>query len=619
MGPLLANGLNQLFLLKKEEEKLNALTLVIASACILIIAYRLYGSFLATKVLVARRDAVTPAVRLNDGKDYVPTNKWVVFGHHFAAIAGAGPLVGPVLAAQFGYLPSALWILIGAVLGGAVHDMVVLFASIRHDGKSLSEIAKDEVGPLTGVATGIAVLFIVIIAMSGLAIVVVNALFNNPWGVFTIAMTIPIAIFIGIYMKYLRPGKVGEASAIGVLLVILAVLAGPYVKNSAFAGWFTYSAQTIKIMLPLYGFAAAALPVWLLLAPRDYLSSYMKIGTILALAFGIIVVHPQIQMPAVTEFVKGGGPIIPGKVFPFLFITIACGAISGFHALVGSGTTPKLLQNEEDIKLVGYGGMLVEAFVAIMALIAATALHPGDYFAINTTPEVFAKLNMQVVDLPVLSKLVGEDVAGRPGGAVSLAVGMASIFASIPGLKGLMAYWYQFAIMFEALFILTTIDAGTRVARYIAQDFLAPLIKPLKNNNSIPVTVVMSALVSFAWGYLLYGGDIKTIWPVFGVSNQLLAMLALAIGTTLILKKSAKRIYALTTFLPMCFMVTSTMSAGYLSLMNNYLPKGLWVPAVLIIIMMALAVIIIADSLTKWLGILKNPQTPIGQRWDQVA
>ncbi len=598
---------------------MNALTLVIASACILIIAYRLYGSFLATKVLVARRDAVTPAVRLNDGKDYVPTNKWVVFGHHFAAIAGAGPLVGPVLAAQFGYLPSALWILIGAVLGGAVHDMVVLFASIRHDGKSLSEIAKDEVGPLTGVATGIAVLFIVIIAMSGLAIVVVNALFNNPWGVFTIAMTIPIAIFIGIYMKYLRPGKVGEASAIGVLLVILAVLAGPYVKNSAFAGWFTYSAQTIKIMLPLYGFAAAALPVWLLLAPRDYLSSYMKIGTILALAFGIIVVHPQIQMPAVTEFVKGGGPIIPGKVFPFLFITIACGAISGFHALVGSGTTPKLLQNEEDIKLVGYGGMLVEAFVAIMALIAATALHPGDYFAINTTPEVFAKLNMQVVDLPVLSKLVGEDVAGRPGGAVSLAVGMASIFASIPGLKGLMAYWYQFAIMFEALFILTTIDAGTRVARYIAQDFLAPLIKPLKNNNSIPVTVVMSALVSFAWGYLLYGGDIKTIWPVFGVSNQLLAMLALAIGTTLILKKSAKRIYALTTFLPMCFMVTSTMSAGYLSLMNNYLPKGLWVPAVLIIIMMALAVIIIADSLTKWLGILKNPQTPIGQRWDQVA
>lgn len=598
---------------------MNALTLVIASACILIIAYRLYGSFLATKVLVARRDAVTPAVRLNDGKDYVPTNKWVVFGHHFAAIAGAGPLVGPVLAAQFGYLPSALWILIGAVLGGAVHDMVVLFASIRHDGKSLSEIAKDEVGPLTGVATGIAVLFIVIIAMSGLAIVVVNALFNNPWGVFTIAMTIPIAIFIGIYMKYLRPGKVGEASAIGVLLVILAVLAGPYVKNSAFAGWFTYSAQTIKIMLPLYGFAAAALPVWLLLAPRDYLSSYMKIGTILALAFGIIVVHPQIQMPAVTEFVKGGGPIIPGKVFPFLFITIACGAISGFHALVGSGTTPKLLQNEEDIKLVGYGGMLVEAFVAIMALIAATALHPGDYFAINTTPEVFAKLNMQVVDLPVLSKMVGEDVAGRPGGAVSLAVGMASIFASIPGLKGLMAYWYQFAIMFEALFILTTIDAGTRVARYIAQDFLAPLIKPLKNNNSIPVTVVMSALVSFAWGYLLYGGDIKTIWPVFGVSNQLLAMLALAIGTTLILKKSAKRIYALTTFLPMCFMVTSTMSAGYLSLMNNYLPKGLWVPAVLIIIMMALAVIIIADSLTKWLGILKNPQTPIGQRWDQVA
>lgn len=592
---------------------MNALTLVIAAACILVIGYRLYGSFMAAKVLAFRPDAATPAVRLNDGKDYVPTNKWIVFGHHFAAIAGAGPLIGPVLAAQFGYLPSALWILIGAVLGGAVHDIVVLFASVRHDGKTLSEIAKSEVGPLTGVATGIAILFIIIITMSGLAIVVVNALFANPWGVFTIAMTIPIAVFIGLYLKYIRPGRIGEASALGVLLIILAVMAGPYVKNSAFAGWFTFSAQTLKVMLPVYGFAAAALPVWLLLAPRDYLSSYMKIGTILALAIGIIFVHPQIQMPAVTQFVKGGGPIIPGKVFPFLFITIACGAISGFHALISSGTTPKMLQNEEDIKLVGYGGMLVEAFVAIMALIAATTLHPGDYFAINTTPEVFAKLNMQVVDLPVLSQLVGEDVAGRPGGAVSLAVGMASIFASIPGLKGLMAYWYQFAIMFEALFILTTIDAGTRVARYIAQDFLALAIKPLKNSNSVAVSVGLSALVSFAWGYLLYGGDIKTIWPVFGVSNQLLAMLALAIGTTMILKKSARRVYALTTLIPMSFMLVSTMSAGYLSIVNNYLPKGLYVNAVLVTIMMSLAVIIILDSVNKWMGILKSAPSSAGQ------
>jgi len=585
---------------------MSALNLVIAAACILVIAYRLYGSFMAAKVLAFDETRITPAVRLNDGQDYVPTNKWVAFGHHFAAIAGAGPLVGPVLAAQFGYLPGTLWILIGSVIGGAVHDMVVLFASIRHDGKSLSDIARKEVGPVTGFLTGIAILFIILITMAGLGIVVVHALNKNPWGVFTIGATIPIAMLVGVYMHKLRPGKIGEASLLGVTLVMLAVIAGPWVKQSGLAPYLTLETETLKVLLPLYGFFAAALPVWFLLAPRDYLSSYMKIGTILALALGIIIVNPVLKMPAMTEFVNGGGPIIGGKVWPFLFITIACGAISGFHAMISSGTTPKLVASEKDILLVGFGGMLAEAFVALMALIAATSLQPGDYFAINLLPDAFAKLNMQVVDLPMLSKLVGEEIAGRPGGAVSLAVGMANIFSSIPGLKGLMSYWYQFAIMFEALFILTTIDAGTRVARYILQDFIGSIYKPVKNNKSMPLSVFLSAVVSGAWGYLLLGGDIQTIWPVFGVSNQLLAALALAIGTTMILRKSAKMGYALTTLIPMVFLIITAVTAGVTNLFKVYLPKGQYTPAFLVAFMMVLAVTITGDSVLKWAGIIKE-------------
>lgn len=580
---------------------MNALTLIIASALILVLAYRFYGAFISAKVLALDSSVITPAVRMEDGQDYVPTNKWVVFGHHFAAIAGAGPLVGPVLAAQFGYLPGALWILIGAVLGGAVHDAVVLFASIRHDGKSLSEIAKEEIGPVTGFITGIAILFIITITMAGLAMVIVNALYQNAWGVFTISMTIPIAIFVGIYMHKLRPGKLGEASVIGVGLIFLAVALGPVIKNSPIAYLFFYDVKTLEIILPVYGFVAAALPVWLLLAPRDYLSSYMKIGTIAALALGIVFVHPQLQMPAITQFIHGGGPIINGKVWPFLFITIACGAVSGFHALIASGTTSKMLKDEGEIRLVGYGGMIMEAFVAMMALIAATVLAPGDYFAINTAPAVFANLGMQVKDLPILSQMVGENVAGRPGGAVSLAVGMAHIFSSIPGMKGLMAYWYQFAIMFEALFILTTIDAGTRVARYIAQDFLGLMYKPLKNSKSIVLSIVLSALVSFAWGYLLYGGDIATIWPIFGVSNQLLATLALAIGSNMILRRTKKLSYMMTTFIPMLFMGVTSSTAGYLTIVNNYIPKHQTLPAVLAALMIILAAIIVIDSIRKLL------------------
>ncbi|WP_003540357.1 carbon starvation CstA family protein [Desulfotomaculum nigrificans] len=582
---------------------MNGLTLVIGAALFLILAYRFYGAFMAAKVLTLDASRVTPAIRLEDGRDYVPTNKWIVFGHHFAAIAGAGPLIGPVLAAQFGYLPGTLWILIGAVLAGAVHDMVVLFASVRYDGMSLAEIAKKELGTLSGFLTSIAILFILIITMAGLALAVVNALFGSPWGTFTVGVTIPIALFIGVYLRWLRPGKIGEATVIGVTLVLLGVIAGPYIQHSALAPYLTFTKEQLAVILAVYGFTAAALPVWLLLAPRDYLSTYMKIGVILALAVGIIIVNPTMQMPAITKFVNGGGPIIPGKVWPFMFITIACGAMSGFHALISTGTTPKMITNERDIKIVGFGGMLTEAFVALMALIAAAGLFPGDYFAINTAPEVFQKLGMQVKDIAILSQMVGENVAGRPGGAVSLAVGMAHIFSSVPGLKHLMSYWYHFIIMFEALFILTTIDAGTRVGRYILQEMGGAVYKPLKNHNWWPGIIACSVLISLAWGYLVYGGNISTIWPLFGVANQLLGTMALAIGTTMIIRNGKAR-YAWTTVVPMTFLAVTTLAAGYLNIFTNYLPKGNTLLATLSAIMMVLVVVVIVDSVRNWIKLL---------------
>ena len=578
---------------------MNAIYLVIIAALVLTLAYRYYGAFMAAKVLTLDATRITPAVRHNDGRDYVPTNKWVTFGHHFAAIAGAGPLVGPVLAAQFGYLPGTIWLLIGAVFAGAVHDMVILFASVRHDGLSVAEIAKKEIGKASGLATSIAVLFILVITMAGLAIAVVNALYDSPWGTFTVAVTIPIAIFVGIYLRYLRPGQIGEASAIGVSLVLLGVFVGPMVQHSWLAPYFTFSRGQLAVLLAAYGFVAAALPVWLLLAPRDYLSTYMKIGTILALALGIIIVRPEIQMPALTQFVNGGGPIIPGPVWPYMFITIACGAISGFHSLIATGTTPKMLTSEAEIRAVGFGGMLVESFVALMALIAATSLVPADYFAINTVPAVFAKLNMQIQDLPMLSQMVGEDVAGRPGGAVSLAVGMAHIFSKIPGLESMLAFWYHFAIMFEALFILTTIDAGTRVGRYLLQELGGMVYKPLKDTQWIPGIVLTSGGMSFAWGYLVYGGSIATIWPLFGVANQLLASMSLAIGTTVLLRMGKAR-YAWTTVIPMCFLALTTVVAGYLNITTNYLPKGNYLLAGASAVMMVLVVFVIADAVRVW-------------------
>ena len=587
---------------------MNGLYLVIIAALVLILCYRYYGAFIAAKVLALDPNRATPAVVHEDGHDYVPTNKWVTFGHHFAAIAGAGPLVGPVLAAQFGYLPGTVWLLIGACIGGAVHDMVILFASVRHDGLSIAEIAKEEIGKSSGLAAAIAVIFILVITMAGMAIAVANALFNSPWGAFTVGATIPIALFIGIYMRYLRPGHIGEASFIGVLMIIAAVFGGAWIQESSWAPYFTLSRMQLDIILPLYGFIAAALPVWLLLAPRDYLSTYMKIGTIGALALGIIIVQPHIQMPAITQFISGGGPVVPGPVWPFVCITIACGAISGFHTVIATGTTPKMISNESEILPIGFGAMLAESFVGIMALIAATSLVPADYFAINSAPAVFAKLGMNIEELPVLSQMVGENVAGRPGGAVSLAVGMAHIFSQIPGLSSLMSFLYHFAIMFEALFILTIIDAGTRVGRYLLQEVGGLVYKPLGDTNWTPGVVFTSALISFLWGYLVFGGSIASIWPLFGLSNQLLASLTLTIGTTVLLRMDKAK-YAWITLIPLCFMIVTALTAGFYNIFEFYLPKGQLLLAGASAVMMGLITFIIIDALKAWLKMRKSHKT----------
>ncbi|MGB9803866.1 carbon starvation CstA family protein [Desulfofundulus sp.] len=587
---------------------MRGLTLIITAALVFMLAYRFYGAFLAAKVLALDPGRRTPAQTHNDGRDYVPTNRWVLFGHHFAAIAGAGPLIGPVLAAQFGYLPGTLWILIGAVVAGAVHDMVILFASVRHDGQSLAEIARREVGNFSYWLASVAILFLLIIVLAGASVSVVNALFQSPWGTFTVGATIPIALFIGIYLKWLRPGRIGEATVIGVILIITGVVLGPVIQHSAIAPLLTFNKQQLSLMIAAYGFLAAVLPVWLLLVPRDYLSTYMKVGTMLLLAIGVIVVNPVLQMPAVTKFVAGGGPVIPGKVWPFMFITIACGALSGFHALVSSGTTPKMIRSEADILPIGYGAMLTEGFVALMALIAATVLPAADYFAINSPPEVFARLGMHVKDLPVLSQLVSENLAGRPGGAVSLAVGMADIFSKIGGLRHLMGYWYHFAIMFEALFILTLIDAGTRVGRYLMQEIGGAVYKPLKDHNWWPGIILTSGIFTLAWGYLLYGGSISTIWPLFGVNNQLLGSMALAIGTTMLIRMGKTR-YAWTTFIPLVFLTATTITAGYQNITANYLPKHNYLLAAISVIMLVMVIMIIADSVRVWVQLFSGSKT----------
>ncbi|MGE7879442.1 carbon starvation protein CstA [Peribacillus muralis] len=592
---------------------MNAVSIVIGSICILMIAYRLYGTFIARKVLKLDDSKPTPAHALEDGKDYVPTNKWVAFGHHFAAIAAAGPLVGPILAAQFGYLPSLLWLLIGAVIGGAVHDAVVLFASMRKEGKSLSEVAKEELGPVAGFCTGLAMLFIITITMAGLSMVVLHALENNPWGTFAVGITIPIAMGVGLYHK--KTGNLKGATIVGFTLIMAGILLGPNIQGTALGELLTLEASTLALILPIYAFFAAALPVWLLLAPRDYLSTFMKIGVFAALIIGVFVVNPDIQFPAFTEFVNGGGPIVAGPVWPFISITIACGAISGFHAFVGSGTTPKMLNRWSDIKSVGFGAMLVECVVAIMALIAAVSLQPGDYFAINSSPEVFQTLGMEKVHLDELSEEIGMNLEGRTGGAVTLAVGMTYIFTEIPFFEKLASFFFQFVIMFEAVFILTAIDSGTRVARYLIQDFFGEFYKPLKRVDWLPGNIFASALACFIWGYLLYSGDIGSIWALFGVSNQLMASIGLIIGATVVLKIADKRWYMWTCLVPLAYLYVTVNVAGYWMVKNVYFnpdAAGFSIlNGVLSITMLCLGLIILITALKKWRELWKIPQAEL--------
>jgi carbon starvation protein len=550
---------------------MNAVPLVVGALLVIVLAYRYYSAFLAAKVLALDNRRPTPSETMRDGQNYHPTNKWVLFGHHFAAISGAGPLIGPVLAAQYGYAPGFLWMLLGAVIAGGVHDFTILVASVRRKGRSLAEIARNEVSPLAGAVASIAILIIIVVALAGLGLAVVNALRESAWGTFTIAMTIPIALFVGFWMHRFRPGRIAEASVIGVVGVFAAVIFGNVVAHSSLAGTFTLSREGIILAIAAYGFIASVLPVWMLLTPRDYLSSYLKIGTIALLVIGVFAVRPTLRMPAVTSYVHGGGPIIPGRLFPFLFITIACGAISGFHALVSSGTTPKMVIKESDTRFIGYGAMLMECVVSIIALVAACSLFPGDYFAINLSPDKYAQLGFAPVNIAALSGQVGENVVGRPGGAVSLAVGFAQIFSGLPGMKALMSYWYHFAIMFEALFILTTIDAGTRIARFLVQEFSGRIYKPMEKTNWMPGALISTALVVFAWAYFIWTGNISTIWPMFGTANQLLAGVALAVATAAIINAGKVR-YVWVSLGPLAFVSVTTLYAGWRNIVDSFWP-----------------------------------------------
>ena len=608
-----------------------ALYLVVVAALVALLGYRFYGAFLAARVATLDDLRATPAHTRGDGRDFVPTHPLVLFGHHFAAIAGAGPLIGPVLAAQFGYLPGFLWLLVGSVLAGGVHDLVILTASVRSGGRSLANIAREQVSTVTGGATAIAIVFVMTVALAAMALVVVNSLKQSAWGVFSILCTIPIAIGMGLWSHKIRPGAIRSTTAVGVVLLIAAVAAGAWIPHSPLRGWFVYDDRTIALALMGYGFLAAVLPVWLLLAPRDYLSSFMKIGAIGLLAVGVIVVNPRLHMPALTPFIHGGGPVIPGPVFPFVFITIACGAISGFHSLIASGTTPKMIDRERHILPIAYGAMVVEGFVGVIALIAACALEPGDYFAINTPPAVFAHLGMAVRHLPALEAQVGETLAGRPGGAVSLAVGMAQIFSAVPFLRGLMSFWYHFAIMFEAMFVLTLIDAGTRVTRYMLQEVGGMAVPALRRWSGPAPALAFSALAVAGWGYFVWTGTVSTIWPLLGVSNQLLAAFALAIGTSWLVNHGRGR-YAWVTLGPLAFMCVNTLTAGWMNLSYNYLrpqlqagAPSLWsaflaapTPArmqcVVTLVIMSLLVIVVADSLRHWLRALGRSRPAPGHQ-----
>jgi len=638
-------------------ETINAAWLLTAAICSYAVAYRFHSKLIASKIFALDASRATPAVRLDDGHDFVPTNRWIVFGHHFAAIAGPGPLVGPTLAAQFGFLPGVIWIIVGVALGGAVQDFVILASSVRRNGKSLGQMAREEIGPVAGVTALVSVLGIMIVLLAVLALVVVNALKSSPWGTVTIGLTIPIAMLMGIYLRWIRPGRVLEASAMGIVLIIAALYVGRWVSDQpTLAPMFTLSGGALAVSIMIYSFAASVAPVWLLLAPRDYLSAFVKIAVVLALAVGIIVSLPPLQMPALTQFTDGSGPVFAGKVFPFAFITIACGAISGFHALVASGTTPKMLANEADARMVGYGSMLMESFVAVMALIAACALTPGVYFAINAPASAIGAtaasaaeavrnwgFTLDPAEMQRLAQQVGESsLLSRTGGAPSLALGMAHLFSNVLGGGAAMAIWYHFAIMFEALFILTTLDAGTRVGRFMLQDLGRHVWAPFGRVSWYPAVLMSSALIVAMWGHFLYQGvidplgGINSLWPLFGISNQLLATVALCVGTTIIIKMGKSR-YAWVTMLPLVWLTLVTMSAGWEKLFSpdvrlgflshahlierqiaaNALPAAIktitdarrvifndYLDAGVAAFFMISVVVILADSVREWVAVL---------------
>ena len=592
-----------------------ALYVIVPALVVLWLAYRYYSAFIAAKVWALDDTRATPAHTKYDGANFYPTTRWVLFGHHFAAIAGAGPLVGPVLAAQFGFAPGLLWLVGGVCLAGAVQDSFWLWASTRRGGRSLADIARSEVSPAAGLTAAVAILFIMVIAMAGLGIIVVNALAESAWGTFTIFVTIPLAFFMGFYMFQWRKGHITEATIIGIIVMFLAVVFGKNVAESTMGSVFVLSKHQLTIAMGAYTIAASILPVWMLLTPRAYLSTFMKIGTIAFLVLGVIVLNPQLHAPAFSQYIGGGGPIIPGPLFPFLFITIACGSISGFHAVVSTGTTSKMIDRESDIRPIGYGAMLVEGVVGIVAIITATALYPGDYFAINAPPAVFAKLGLSIVNLPELQRQIGENVIGRTGGAVSLAVGMAQIFSGLPGMKGLMAYWYHFAIMFEAVFILTTIDSGTRIARFLLQEFGGRALPSYARASSLTASFSATLLIVLGWSYFIWTGSISTIWPMFGVANQLLGVVALAVATTLVINIGRAR-YWWVTGVPCGLITITTLVAGWMNITDNFWPltsapdptvhvQG-YVNTTCTAIMMFCAVVILAETARKSLRVVSG-------------
>jgi carbon starvation protein len=592
----------------------NSVLIIIIALCMFALGYRYYGVFIATRVLELDKKRKTPAITMYDDHDYHPTNKYVLFGHHFAAIAGAGPLIGPVLAAQFGYLPGLLWILVGTVVAGAVHDMVVLFASVMSKGRSLSMIADDLLGRRASIIASLSILFILMFTLAGFSLSVVKALYMSPDSTLIVLATIPIALLMGVYLNRIRPENIIGATAIGIFLLFFIILVSPYiVAIPFFSSLFSLEGTSLMILIPVYGFCAASLPVWLLLCPRDYLSAFLKIGMIIVLALGILIVHPDLQMPPVTEYFNGGGPIIPGAAIPYLFITIACGALSGFHSTIGTGTTPKMVSGENDILFIGYGAMLTEGFVAVIALIAACALAPADYFAINVAPEIYPTLGMIPVQLPELEQILGENLTGRIGGGVSLAVGMTSIFLKIPYISGLMQYWYYFAIMIEAVFVLTAIDTGTRVGRYLIQELIGRIIPKFAEKKWVPGIVISSFIFTLSWGYLLFTGEISTIWPLFGMSNQLLAVTGLFLGTTFLIK-IGKRRYMWVTAVPGLFMLPIVFDAGFQNILN-YLKiqtaTGYLLIAISAVLMIFMALVLI-ESVLKWYELLKMPDDKPG-------